>query len=183
MAATPNGSGYWLTNAAGDVSAHGSAVSYGSLAGTTLQAPITHIVSTPDGKGYWLVAADGGIFTFGDAGFFGSTGAMTAERPGGGHGADSRRERVLAGRRRTVASSPSATPYSRAPWAAVHLNKPVVGIAADNATGGYWLVASDGGIFSFGAPVPRLDGEHRPEQARQRHDAHRGRRGLPLRGE
>jgi hypothetical protein len=35
---------------------------------------------------------------------------------------------------------------------AVHLNKPVVGIAADDATGGYWLVASDGGIFSFGAP-------------------------------
>jgi hypothetical protein len=28
----------------------------------------------------------------------------------------------------------------------------VVGIAADDATGGYWLVASDGGIFSFGAP-------------------------------
>jgi hypothetical protein len=25
-------------------------------------------------------------------------------------------------------------------------------MAADLATGGYWLVASDGGIFSFGAP-------------------------------
>ena len=25
-------------------------------------------------------------------------------------------------------------------------------IAADPATGGYWLVAGDGGIFSFGAP-------------------------------
>jgi hypothetical protein len=25
-------------------------------------------------------------------------------------------------------------------------------MAADPATGGYWLVASDGGIFSFGAP-------------------------------
>jgi len=32
------------------------------------------------------------------------------------------------------------------------LNKPVVGIAADPVTGGYWEVASDGGIFSFGAP-------------------------------
>ena len=32
------------------------------------------------------------------------------------------------------------------------LNAPVVGMAADDATGGYWLVASDGGIFSFGAP-------------------------------
>ena len=32
------------------------------------------------------------------------------------------------------------------------LAKPIVGIAADPATGGYWLVASDGGIFRFGAP-------------------------------
>ncbi len=30
-----------------------------------------------------------------------------------------------------------------------HLNAPVVGIAA-STTGGYWLVASDGGIFAFG---------------------------------
>jgi len=32
------------------------------------------------------------------------------------------------------------------------LTAPVVGMAADDATGGYWLVAADGGIFSFGAP-------------------------------
>ena len=32
------------------------------------------------------------------------------------------------------------------------LNKPIVGMAVDPATGGYWLVASDGGIFSFNAP-------------------------------
>ena len=34
---------------------------------------------------------------------------------------------------------------------AVELHKPVVGMAADPG-GGYWLVASDGGVFSFGAP-------------------------------
>ena len=33
-----------------------------------------------------------------------------------------------------------------------HLNKPIVGMAVDPATGGYWLVATDGGIFSFNAP-------------------------------
>jgi hypothetical protein len=32
------------------------------------------------------------------------------------------------------------------------LNKPIVGIAADGATRGYWLTASDGGIFAFQAP-------------------------------
>ncbi len=34
----------------------------------------------------------------------------------------------------------------------VHLNKPIVGIAVDKYTGGYWLVASDGGVFAFNAP-------------------------------
>jgi len=34
----------------------------------------------------------------------------------------------------------------------IHLNAPIVGMAADPATGGYWLVASDGGIFAFNAP-------------------------------
>ncbi len=34
----------------------------------------------------------------------------------------------------------------------VKLNKPMVGIAADPATGGYWTVASDGGVFAFDAP-------------------------------
>jgi N-acetylmuramoyl-L-alanine amidase len=29
---------------------------------------------------------------------------------------------------------------------------PMVGMATDQATGGYWLVASDGGVFSFNAP-------------------------------
>ena len=32
------------------------------------------------------------------------------------------------------------------------MNAPVVGMAADLVTNGYWMVASDGGIFSFDAP-------------------------------
>jgi len=32
----------------------------------------------------------------------------------------------------------------------LHLNKPIVGMAATSDGGGYWLVASDGGIFAFG---------------------------------
>jgi hypothetical protein len=37
------------------------------------------------------------------------------------------------------------------------LNAPVVGMAADPATGGYWLVAQDGGVFSFDAPFHGSD--------------------------
>ncbi len=151
MASTPSGSGYWLVDAQGDVSVHGAAQSFGSLAGLHLNAPIDHIVATPDGRGYWLVASDGGTFTFGDAGFFGSMGGRHLNAP-------------------VVDLAP--TPDGRGYWLVAtdggifafgdarfhgsmggrHLNQPVVGISADNATGGYWEVATDGGIFAFGAP-------------------------------
>jgi hypothetical protein len=32
------------------------------------------------------------------------------------------------------------------------LDAPTVGMAADLPTGGYWLVAGNGGLFSYGAP-------------------------------
>ena len=32
------------------------------------------------------------------------------------------------------------------------LNKPVVGMGLDRTTGGYWLVAADGGVFAYNAP-------------------------------
>jgi hypothetical protein len=38
-----------------------------------------------------------------------------------------------------------------APGSAVVSNQPFVGAAADPAANGYWLAASDGGVFSFGA--------------------------------
>ena len=50
----------------------------------------------------------------------------------------------------TEASSPSGTPHFYGSTGAIHLNKPVVGMAATPDGHGYWLVASDGGIFSFG---------------------------------
>ena len=34
----------------------------------------------------------------------------------------------------------------------VHLNQPIVGMAAAPSGAGYWLVASDGGVFTFGVP-------------------------------
>jgi hypothetical protein len=32
----------------------------------------------------------------------------------------------------------------------IHLNQPVVGMAASASGAGYWMAASDGGIFAFG---------------------------------
>ena len=34
----------------------------------------------------------------------------------------------------------------------IHLNRPIVGGLGDPATGGYWLIASDGGVLSFNPP-------------------------------
>ena len=50
-AAVPSGTGYWLANSEGDVYPFGGAVSYGSMAGNHLNAPIVGIVAAPDGEG------------------------------------------------------------------------------------------------------------------------------------
>jgi len=106
------------------------------------------MASTPDGKGYWLVASDGGIFTFGDANFYGSTGALALNKP-------------IVG----MASTPTARATGWWPQTGhLHLWRRQLlrlhrrscseqahrrdGIDPDGK--GYWLVASDGGIFTFG---------------------------------
>ena len=52
--------------------------------------------------------------------------------------------------RATAGCSPSATPASSAPPARSASNRPIVGMAATPSGAGYWLVASDGGVFAFG---------------------------------
>ena len=42
------------------------------------------------------------------------------------------------------------TPNFHGSTGSMVLNKPIVGMAATPDGGGYWLVASDGGVFSFG---------------------------------
>jgi hypothetical protein len=57
----------------------------------------------------------------------------------------------LAGLSVTITFTPSTTTgVATSPGASPALNKPVVGMAATPDGGGYWLVASDGGIFNYG---------------------------------
>ena len=49
-----------------------------------------------------------------------------------------------------VAAFGAATCYGD--LSGIKLNKPIVGMAVDRQTGGYWLVAADGGVFAFNAP-------------------------------
>ena len=58
---------------------------------------------------------------------------------------------------RTAASSTTGATSFYGSTGSIHLNKPVVGMAAAPGGAGYWLVASDGGIFNYGErPVLRL---------------------------
>ena len=50
----------------------------------------------------------------------------------------------------------------------IPLNQPIVGIAGDPTTGGYWVVASDGGIFAFDAPFLGSRGEPPPGRTGRR---------------
>ena len=152
VAAASSG-GYWVATADGGVWAYGAPF-FGSMGATPLNAPVVGIASTPDHGGYWLVASDGGVFAFGDAKFFGSVPAVLP--PG-----VSLNKPVVG-----IASTPDGQGYWMVAsdggifsfgdahfWGSMGstpLNKPVVGMAANN-TGGYWLVASDGGVFSFHA--------------------------------
>jgi len=122
----------------------GDATPYGAPSAGQLVAPVTGIAADPAG-GYWLVAADGGVFSYGGAPFYGSLGgtrtlpvvAMAATPDGKGYW-----EVTDFG---AVSAFGVATSYPQQ----FLLDAPMVGIAAD-PTGGYWLVAADGGVFSYG---------------------------------
>jgi L,D-transpeptidase catalytic domain len=149
MAATPSGSGYWITASYGDVLNFGGAGALGGPGNLALNAPLVGVARTPSGNGYWLLGGDGGVFTYGDAPFRGSEGGAHLNQPVVG----------IAGTHTgngywLVASDGGIFSFGDAQFLGSmgdrRLNQPIVGMAATPDGGGYWLVASDGGIFSFG---------------------------------
>ena len=149
LAATPDGQGYWIADAAGGVSTFGDAGSYGSAASLPLNGPVISMAPTATGAGYWLLGSDGGIFSFGDAQFYGSMGGKPLNKPivgmaavpgGGGYWEVAADGGIFSFGDAQFYGSMGGKP----------LNQPIVGMAATPNGGGYWEVASDGGIFSFG---------------------------------
>jgi Pro-kumamolisin, activation domain/IPT/TIG domain len=140
--------GYFVTDAAGQVAAFGSARSHGDLGAYRLSAPIIAIVATPDGQGYWLLGSDGGVFTFGDAHFYGSTGGVRLNAPVVGMAVtpDNRGYWIVA-KDGGVFTFGDARFYGST--GNLKLAAPVDGIAVAPGGHGYWLVASDGGVFTF----------------------------------
>ncbi len=150
IADTGDGGGYWTVARDGGVFAFGDATFLGSMGGSHLNQPIVGMAATPSSGGYWLVASDGGIFSFGnDVRSTDRPGPCTSTGPSWAWPAPPTAA-ATGWWPPTAASSPSATPPSTARPGAMHLNQPIVGMAATTTGHGYWLVASDGGIFTFG---------------------------------
>ena len=104
----------------------------------------------PDGDGYWLVAADGGSSPSATPVLRVRWGASTSTSTGRGDVRHRPTARATGWWPPTAASSPSGMRPSSGRPGGSHLNEPVVGTTNDTNTGGYWLVASDGGVFTFG---------------------------------
>ncbi len=126
-------------------------------AGATTSTPTP--VPTAE-HGYWLVGSDGGIFSFGSAPFYGSTGALTLQRPVVGITPTANE-----GGYWLVASDGGIFAFGNAPYYGSipgiglapagssnpkRLNAPIVGMVPSADGGGYFMVASDGGVFTFG---------------------------------
>jgi hypothetical protein len=112
-------------------------------------------------QGYWLVGADGGIFTYGAARFYGSTGNLHLQRPvvaitptatrsgywlvASDGGIFAFGTSTFHGSIPGVGLAPAGTPGTTR-----RLNAPIVGMVPSVDGGGYFMVASDGGVFAFG---------------------------------
>jgi cell wall-associated NlpC family hydrolase len=160
MASTPDGGGYWLVDAAGQVTAAGDAVSYGDTAsfGVTV-TDVVGVAASADGRGYWLVDAGGGILAFGDAIGYGSMAGHRLARPvvgitatPDGHGYWE------------VAADGGVFTFGDAPFLG---SRPgpvddVVGLASSPDAKGYWLVGADGAVYAYGdaAFVGALTGQY-----------------------
>ncbi len=110
--------------------------------------------------GYWLVGSDGGIFTFGAANFFGSTGSIKLQRPVVGITPTSDRLGYwLVASDGGIFAFGDAGYFGSIPGLGLHpagsgqphsLNAPIVGMVPSATGAGYFMVASDGGVFAFG---------------------------------
>jgi hypothetical protein len=110
--------------------------------------------------GYWLVGSDGGIFSFGTAAFHGSMGGTPLQRPVVGITPTSTGNGYwLVASDGGNFSFGDATYYGSIPGLGFHpagsglamsLNAPIVGMVPTFTGQGYFMVASDGGVFAFG---------------------------------
>jgi hypothetical protein len=165
--------GYWMLGGDGGVFSFGTFFA-GSAAADPRLCPVNmadrqepngtcwSMAGTPDGRGYWVLNGDtGAIYPFGDAGFFGDPAAtfagesrefvpnslaIVATPTGKGYWT---LEAGLSGLGSVMAFGDAAFFGDTVSQKLPHVAEPV-GLAASADGKGYWIVDSDGGVFSFG---------------------------------
>ena len=128
---------------------------YLAATGSTQSFPVG-----PAARGYWLVGSDGGIFSFGAAGFYGSMGSTPLQRPVVGiTPSASRTGYWLVASDGGIFSFGTSSFYGSIPGVGLHpagsgqpnsLNAPIVAMVPSTSGHGYFMIASDGGVFAFG---------------------------------
>jgi hypothetical protein len=137
-----------------------TAISVDGLRATTSATYSVVNSRNPPPHGYWLVGSDGGIFTFGSAHFYGSTGSLVLQRPvvgmvptadRDGYWLDASDGGVFAyGDTQFYGSIPGLGLRPAGSGPPNSLDAPIVGMVPSNDDNGYFMVASDGGVFAFG---------------------------------
>jgi hypothetical protein len=157
VAAHPDGKGYWLVDAAGNVFAYGSAPALGGLPSTYgFFDWVVGIAPTPSGNGYWLATLDGKVYPFGDAGQgvidYGpleedwAVGLVPADpSTAGGVG-----YRLVTARGRTLPTA-AALNNTTAPTGLLFDEAPVLGAVATPNRDGYWVFNGNGRVAGFGS--------------------------------
>jgi uncharacterized delta-60 repeat protein len=153
---TARRSGYWMVGAGGTVYRFGDAGWHGNAPVGSAQA--VDIEPSPSGDGYWVVESTGKVHAFGDAPWFGNVDAsrlrtgeratsLSARKPHPGYLVFTSQGRVF-----------EFGPHGRSERPGVGhlaLNGPVLDSVVTPSGNGYYMVASDGGIFTFGDAVFR----------------------------
>ncbi|HEY2214481.1 MAG TPA: hypothetical protein VGH31_05445 [Acidimicrobiales bacterium] len=130
-----------------------------SIAGSGGPASVPAVV-TGLTHGYWLVGSDGGIFNFGSATFQGSTGNLKLNRPvvgitptlsDNGYWLVASDGGIFAFNAPFVGSLPGLGFAPAGTTGGKHLNAPIVAMVPAPSGAGYFMVASDGGVFAFNA--------------------------------
>ncbi|MHB8458044.1 MAG: hypothetical protein ACYDBS_10215, partial [Acidimicrobiales bacterium] len=130
----------------------------GGLARQLLPQDVAGVASMPNGAGYWIALKDGSVYAFGaarnygdlrGAAWRGGPAAPGAPIVGISSSRDGKGYLLLAGDGSVYAFGDARYFGSLGSYRA---RGAPVGIATDNATGGYWVATSTGNLYNFGAP-------------------------------
>ncbi|MCP3911681.1 MAG: serine protease [Actinomycetia bacterium] len=159
-----SGDGYWLADDAGHVRAFGGANHWGNASSTAAAEGLVDLASTPDGQGYWMLTATGrlegsGVLAWSPSSTgprslaAGETFTTLAVTPSGnGMWLFTSQGRVvdLGDAGRFPANGQAGQPDDMSGFV---LNGPVIDSSPTPSGNGYFMVGSDGGVFTFGDAV------------------------------